>query len=145
MRTAIVIALAGVALLIASLPGTVSTFSATVAPSASLTAATDFRPLNSVAPVASGTKLLGNALTRTQGTWTNSNVTVTYTYQWQYCPAGINCVDIPSATGTSYTITLLSLQPILGVVGALPGDAGFRVVETATNTWGSTSTPSAAI
>ena len=38
-------------------------------------------PVNTVAPVISGTTTLGSVLTTTNGTWTNSPTS--YTYQWK--------------------------------------------------------------
>jgi hypothetical protein len=138
-RLSITGALAILALAMTGISATSASFTRTVASTSSLTAASDFRALNTVTPQVTGAVSLASTLTRQPGTWSNSNVTPTYAYQWQYCPAGVGCVDIPGAVGATYQITLLSLQPVLGIVGALPADAQFRVVETATNPWGSRS------
>jgi hypothetical protein len=85
-------------------------------------------PSNATPPSIGGTAAQGQTLTADPGTWTGAGP-VTHDYQWQRCDAdGNNCVDIPGATGPTYT----------------PGadDAGHtvRVVVTATNSGGSTTT-----
>jgi len=55
-------------------------------------------PLNTVAPVVSGTATVGQTLSTTNGTWTGTP-TIVFTYQWQR-----NGVDIPSATSSTYTL-----------------------------------------
>ena len=54
-------------------------------------------PVNSVAPVISGTAERGETLSSTTGTWTNG--TITYSYQWKR-----GGVDIGSATSNTYTL-----------------------------------------
>ncbi len=62
-------------------------------------------PVNTVVPALSGTARDGLTLTSTTGTWTGSP-TITFTYQWQRCnAAGASCVDIASATNSTYTAT----------------------------------------
>lgn len=53
-------------------------------------------PVNTVAPVASGTARVGETLTTTDGTWTGSP---TFTYQWRR--GGVN---IASATNSTYVL-----------------------------------------
>ena len=80
-------------------------------------------PVNVKPPTVTGTADLGQTLTATPGTWSNSDVV--FTYQWQRCdPSGQTCNDIDGETQSTY-----------GVVGA---DAGFtlRVVVTATDRFG---------
>jgi hypothetical protein len=57
-------------------------------------------PVNTVAPVISGSTSLGSVLTTTNGTWT-SLTTLTYTYQW-YRGATL----ITSATNQTYTLVV---------------------------------------
>jgi hypothetical protein len=54
-------------------------------------------PVNTVAPIISGTNIVGQILSTTNGTWTNSPTS--YTYQWQ-----TGGVDIGGATSSTYTI-----------------------------------------
>lgn len=78
-------------------------------------------PVNTVAPVVSGTAQVGQTLSSTTGTWTGTP-TPTYTYQWQR-----NGSNIGGATGSSYAL--------------VPADDGknIRCVVTATNAVGSVS------
>ena len=56
-------------------------------------------PINVVAPVISGTALVGNTLTSTTGTWTSDTGVIGYLYQWTR--DGIN---ISGATNNTYTL-----------------------------------------
>ncbi len=61
-------------------------------------------PLLSTSPVVTGTDAVGHQLSTTNGTWTNSPTS--YQYKWQRCSnAGVNCVDIATATSSQYTLT----------------------------------------
>ena len=76
-------------------------------------------------PTIGGLHRDGSTLTANPGTW-NGTPTITYEYQWQRCDAsGNNCVDIPGATGSTYTLG--------------PDDVGstVRVLVTAVNEAGS--------
>ena len=81
-----------------------------------VTAAT---PVNVSAPVVSGTNVVGDILTTTDGTWTGT-APITYTYQWVR-----NATNIPGETSSTYTLD--------------QADAAFSVycVVTATNIGGS--------
>ena len=62
-------------------------------------------PVNTVAPVVTGTAKDGQTLTTGIGTWTGTP-TITYAYQWQRCnAAGASCANIPGATSSTYTAT----------------------------------------
>lgn len=76
-------------------------------------------PVNTVAPVVSGTGVVGQTLTTTDGTWAGT-LPFTYTYQWQR-----NGSNIVSATSQTYIL--------------VAADAGtnVRCVVTATNIDGS--------
>jgi hypothetical protein len=94
----------------------------TGSPSAASNSITTFAtPVNTVAPVVSGTATVGQTLSTTNGTWTGT-ATITYTYQWQR-----NGVDIGSATSSTYTL--------------VNADAGnpVRCVVTGTNSYGNSS------
>ena len=75
-------------------------------------------PVNTVAPVISGTTTLGSVLTSTTGTWT---YTILFSYQWNR-----NFSPIPSATTSSYTLVQADSA------------AAITCVVTATNASGST-------
>lgn len=81
-------------------------------------------PVNTVAPVASGTPAVGETLSTTNGTWTG-NPAPTFTYQWF-----VDSTIVPGATSSSYVVQA--------------GDVGFNVFcrVTATNTQGSASADS---
>lgn len=79
-------------------------------------------PINTVAPVVSGTATVGQTLSTTNGTWTAAPAITGYTYQWQ---RGVS--DIGGATSSTYVL--------------VSADAGntVRCVVTATNAVGATS------
>ena len=87
-------------------PGVSYTFTVTAtnsigtgnASSASNSITTFTTPVNTVAPVVSGTTKFGSTLSCTTGTWTGT-ATINYTYQWQR--TGVN---IPSATSSTYVL-----------------------------------------
>lgn len=88
-------------------------------------------PVNTAPPAISGTPTVGQTLTTTNGTWTNSPTS--YTYQWLRCnSAGNSCVAIATATQKTYTL--------------VAADEGHAIVArvTATNSDGSTAAESAA-
>jgi surface protein len=60
--------------------------------------ADNYAPVNTVAPVISGSTALGGVLSSTTGTW-NGIPTITYAYQWRR-----GSTDIPSATSSNYTL-----------------------------------------
>lgn len=62
-------------------------------------------PINVVAPVISGTALVGNTLTSTTGTWTSDTSVTGYLYQWTR--DGIN---ILGATNSTYTLVSADLN-----------------------------------
>jgi hypothetical protein len=116
----------------ASVGGSFSAFSSSVSSSATLGANVTFNPLPLTAPVAAGTVAANQTLSvPTPGTW-RSNVAITRSYQWQVCTSTVvsTCLDIALATGTTYPL------------GATPVGAFFRVVETATNSFGAASSAS---
>jgi hypothetical protein len=56
-------------------------------------------PINTIAPVISGTALVGNTLTSTSGTWTSDTGVISFGYQWTR-----HNVDIVGATSSTYTL-----------------------------------------
>ncbi len=84
----------------------------------------DLAPVNTVLPAISGTAAVGQTLSTTTGTWTNSPTG--YGYQWQRCDsAGSSCTNI-GTSANAYRVRR--------------ADRGYwlRVVVTATNAYGST-------
>jgi hypothetical protein len=72
------------------------------APTAVVTAALGV-PVNTAVPVVSGTAQVGQTLSTSNGSWTNSPTS--YRYQWQSCDsAGANCVGISGATVATYLV-----------------------------------------
>jgi hypothetical protein len=60
-------------------------------------------PTNTVPPNVSGTPVVGNELTATNGTWTGG--ATSFSLQWQRCPATtLVCVNIAGATGHTYGV-----------------------------------------
>ncbi len=93
-------------------------------------AATQVAPVNTAPPTITGTTTVGQTLTASDGTW--SNTPTTFAYQWLRCNGGGNsCASVANGTQKMYTL-----------VGA---DAGhtMRVRVTATNADGSDSAQSA--
>jgi hypothetical protein len=87
-------------------------------------------PVNTVAPVISGTAQEGQTLNANQGTWAGTQP-MSFTQQWRRCDTtGTGCNDIAGAASASYTIT--------------PADVGhvLRVVVTATNSAGTSNAAS---
>jgi RHS repeat-associated protein len=88
-------------------------------------------PANTSLPSTSGELIAGQTLQASIGNWTGTP-SLTYTYQWQHCNSGgESCSNISGATNSTYALG--------------HGDVGdtLRVVITATNTYGSTSSTSA--
>lgn len=79
-------------------------------------------PSNTVAPTVTGTPKVGQTLSVSNGTWSNSPTS--YSYQWQRCTSG-TCTNIAGATTQTYVVK--------------SADAGrtLRAVVTATNADGS--------
>jgi hypothetical protein len=86
-------------------------------------------PVNTGLPVVSGTAVVGQTLTASNGSWQSSSP-VGYTYAWQRCGSG-TCTTIAGATASSYTVAA--------------ADVGFtlQIVVSATNTGGGTTATSA--
>lgn len=67
-------------------------------------AVADEIPVNTVAPVASGIRTVGQTLTTTNGTWTEQPIT-SYAYKWQVSNDGLGSwSDIGSATSQTYIL-----------------------------------------
>jgi subtilisin family serine protease len=87
-------------------------------------------PVNTALPTVSGSATQGQALSASQGSWSNSPTG--FAYQWRDCDgSGANCVDIPGATSTTYLLTASDVNSTV------------RVLVTASNAAGSGSASSA--
>lgn len=82
-------------------------------------------PASAVPPSISGWPSVGQTVTATGGSWTNSPTSISY--QWLSCSGwmGFSCVPIQGATSQSYTVTSADLG------------TGLEIDETATNAYGS--------
>jgi Subtilase family len=88
-------------------------------------------PLNSSPPTVNGIAQDGQTLTASPGAWTGTTP-MTYSYQWQRCDAAsANCADVSGATASTYPLA----TPDVGLT--------IRAAVTATNSYGSSSAPSA--
>ena len=84
-------------------------------------------PVNTVAPVVSGSTVQGQVLSVSNGSWTGSPAP-SFSYQWQRCDSGgANCVAIGAATGQTYTLAA--------------ADVGHTMVATVTGQNGSGTVP----
>jgi hypothetical protein len=97
-----------------------NTYGSSVATSNTLTGIAAAFPVNTIAPVISGTSRVGQVLTTTNGTWTGITP-ITYTYQWKK-----NGSNIVSATAQTYTL----------VSGDFGAATTIQCVVTATNSFG---------
>ncbi len=94
-----------------------------VAPRLSIeTAATT--PVNQALPDISGTAQERQHLSAAAGTWSGT-LPISYAYQWQRCDAaGGGCVELPSASTTTYTPTAADVGNTLRVVVTASNSAG---------------------
>ena len=97
---------------------------------ATVAVTTQAGPPNTAPPTITGTTVVGEALTANPGTWTGAGIT--FAYLWSRCDAtGAACVDIASATQSTYTLVTAD------------GGKTLRVKVTGTNTTGSNAVTSA--
>ena len=104
--------------------------------SSTRTAIANTAPVNSVLPAISGSNTVGNELSVTSGTWTDTDGdTPTYTYQWYRADdsGGSNEAAIPSATALNYTLTSSDAHKFLRVV-VTADDGNGSADQTATST-----------
>ena len=88
-------------------------------------------------PAISGTATVGNALTATSGTWSDTDSdTVTYSYQWYRATdsRGTGATAISGATAASYTLTTSDAHKFLKVV-VTANDANGSSTQTAESTY----------
>lgn len=84
-------------------------------------------PVNTVAPVVSGTVKMNQVLSCTQGTWTGTP-TPTYAYQWRR-----NTVNIAGATSSTYTVVGADIAGLIDCVVTATNVAG-SVSQASSNT-----------
>jgi hypothetical protein len=73
-------------------------------------------PVSIAPPAISGALEVGQTLTASTGTWTDSSSPITsYAYQWQRCLQEV-CTDIDGATSATYTLTQSDLDEQMDVV-----------------------------
>jgi len=90
-------------------------------------------PVNTQAPIITGTPQPGNAVTTTHGSWTNSPTS--WTYHWQDCnSSGASCTSISGATSSSYTVQSSDVGHALGVVVTAANAGGSSAPATAHTT-----------
>ncbi|HEX7763966.1 MAG TPA: DUF4347 domain-containing protein, partial [Cellvibrio sp.] len=93
-------------------------------------------PVNSAVPTVTGTMVVGNTLSTTNGTWSDADGDGrTYTYQWYRADdnSGTNLAAIGGANSASYTLTASDAQKYLRVVvtandgngGTTPANSGY--------------------
>ena len=82
--------------------------SATAASNATAVVSAQVGPPNTQPPTISGSAVVGQTLTASQGTWTGTGIT--FAYLWSRCDAaGAACVAIPSATQSTYALVAADL------------------------------------
>ena len=90
-------------------------------------------PTNTVEPAITGSIVVGQTLTGTNGTWSGTSP-ITFSYQWVHCPSnggasdGSNCPSISGATNTTYTLQSSDLGHRLRLRVKASNNAGSRVV-----------------
>ncbi len=89
-------------------------------------------PKDTVAPVVSGSAVVGSALGVSSGTW--SHGPVAYAYQWGLCNAkGEECASILGATNANYTVTSGDVgHTLVAVVSAINGGGSVTATSAAT-------------
>ncbi|MFL5838888.1 MAG: fibronectin type III domain-containing protein, partial [Thermoleophilaceae bacterium] len=81
-------------------------------------------PVNAAPPLISGTATDQSMLTASTGSWTGSAPMVPG-YQWRDCDsAGFTCIDIPGATGSTYTLRASDVGQTVKVVVTETNAAG---------------------
>jgi hypothetical protein len=88
---------------------------------------TALAPVNTALPTITGTPTEGQVLTGTDGTWTNTPAG--FSRAWFKCDAaGANCVAIPGATASTYTVTATDVGATLRFSVAATGSSGVSTV-----------------
>lgn len=121
-RSAIVCALAMVALLLAGATASPAIGASGPITSAASSVALDAVPVKQTDPAIAGTATSGETLTADPGTW--SGAPTGYAYRWQQCGSGVpSCQDIAGATGQTYDVRSADVGNTLRV-GVVASNAG---------------------
>ncbi len=88
--------------------------SATSAQTGTVQAALTPAPVNTAAPVISGSAQQGDTLSASNGSWSNSPSS--YLYQWQDCSSSTSCASISGATSSTYTLASSDVGKTVDVV-----------------------------
>jgi len=103
------------------------------------TAITNTAPSNTTPPAISGTVAVGNALSTSDGTWTDAdNDSLSYSYQWL-----ANGVNIGGATTNSYTLTTAEAHKAITVTVTANDSNGGSVSATSASSTVSNTAPNA--
>ncbi|MDQ2105974.1 DUF4347 domain-containing protein, partial [Azospirillum isscasi] len=114
----------------------VGNVSTAATPTVSFSGASNGAPTNSVVPSVTGTATVGNALSATNGSWTDPDGdSLSYTYQWYRADDtnGTNAASITGATSATYTLTTSDAHKYLRVV--VTANDGNSHTPTATSTY----------
>jgi acid phosphatase type 7 len=104
-----------------------------VVPFSQNVAAATSPPSNTALPTISGSVVVGQTLTASPGSWTNSPTS--YAYQWLQCDSsGANCVAISGATGSTYVLVRADLGKTIRVTVIASNDAGSSAPATSVQT-----------
>ena len=89
-------------------------------------------PTNTVEPGVTGSTVVGQTLTGTNGSWSGTGP-ITFSYQWVHCPSnggasdGSNCPNISGATNTTYTLQSSELGERLRLRVKASNNAGSKI------------------
>src|ERR1700733_791611 len=87
-------------------------------------------PANTAVPLVSGSAVLGQTLTTSNGSWSGSPTS--YAYQWQDCNgSGGGCVSISGASSSSYALTSADVGHTIRAVVTATNDGGSNTASSA--------------
>src|SRR5437868_4748442 len=87
---------------------------------------TSSAPVNTAVPAISGSAIVGQQLTTTNGSWSGNPTS--FTYQWQRCDVnGANCSAIAGATANTYTLSSADVSSTIRAAVTAANGAGSSV------------------
>ena len=86
-------------------------------------------PVDSAVPVITGTAAVGDTLSSSTGTWSNSPTS--FGYQWQRCTSSSSCANISGATGATYVLQSADAGDTVDVVVTATNAAGHAAATSA--------------